>query len=87
MKKGLWRSLPQFNAVCPPIDNNIPSGLSRLITSSTNSGVIGTKYTTSACVRIKMHLNSDTLMQLFDELRFSNFRIDHYRDHNKILIV
>ena len=34
-----------------------------------------------------IHLNSDTLKQHFDELRFSNFRIDHHRDHNKILIV
>lgn len=54
LAKNLFLSIPQFKAVCPPIDNRIPSGLSRLMTSSTNSWVIGTKYTTSACGRKKL---------------------------------
>ena len=36
-------SVPQFNAVCPPNANNIPSGFSFSITFSTKSVVIGKK--------------------------------------------
>mmetsp|Transcript_36794 Transcript_36794/g.49753 ORF Transcript_36794/g.49753 Transcript_36794/m.49753 type:complete len:272 (-) Transcript_36794:1415-2230(-) len=41
-------STPQFSAVCPPMEMMIPSGFSRLMTSSTKSGVTGRKKTASA---------------------------------------
>jgi hypothetical protein len=37
-----------FNAVCPPSVGSRASGFSRAITSSTNSGVIGSTYVASA---------------------------------------
>ena len=40
--------VPQLRAVCPPKDNNIPSGFSFFITFSTKCGVTGRKYILSA---------------------------------------
>jgi hypothetical protein len=39
---------PQFSAVWPPKASRMPCGRSFLITSSTYSGVTGSKYTLSA---------------------------------------
>ena len=38
----------QFSAVCPPKAAKMPSGFSRSMTFTTNSGVTGRKYTRSA---------------------------------------
>jgi hypothetical protein len=44
---SLNNAVPQFNAVCPPNDNIIESGLSISNTLETYSFVIGNRYTLS----------------------------------------
>lgn len=41
--RSLYKSIAQFNAVCPPKVHKIPVGRSFFIISATNSFVIGKK--------------------------------------------
>lgn len=66
---------PQLRAVCPPMESRIPSGRSILITSVTNSGVTGRKYTESACLVPTSLVCTEAMLGLISTVRrFSSCR-------------